>query len=668
MATLAVKYRPTTFEDVCGQENIISILNNQLKEKSFKNAYLFCGPSGCVDSETEFFDGEKWKKISEYKQGDKVLVVDKNKNAFLEYPKNFIDLPCDKLNHFTSKYGMDMCLSDEHRIIYSYCGRTNYKREWKFGKEIYCGDLLENWKKGNKPNIKIETTFLYNGRGIKLSDAEIKVSVMVFADGSFRENGNICFVNLKKKRKIQRAELLLKECNIKFNKTLKSNGYVVFSFKAPIKSEVFPKSWYECSVHQFKVICDEVMNWDGDYSKRNRFFSINKSDADFIQFAFATQGIRATIYTDTRINKVISKTLVSGIEKRYFYESQVCYNVLVSLGRKDSLVGLPISLNDVTTIRPKNSRQYCFSVSTGMWIMRRNSRISITGNCGKTTLARIFAKKLNNGGGSIIEIDAASNNSVDDVRQIIKDAQFLPIDGSYKIYILDECHLFSTGAWNAMLKLIEEPPAKTIFMFCTTDPQKIPATIIGRVQRYNFTKINENQIVKRLKFILEQEKINTYEDDALSFISKISKGGMRDSISTMEKCLSFDTNLSIDNITKALGVVGYTTMIDIFNCIINHNSNKIVEIIDNLYSNGIDLKLFLMDFIKFCLSIVKYKLSDNYEISGLPNNYRSDIDKFSFKKQELSDLIDNLIKLYNSVKYESNPVVFIQAFLIRVSL
>ena len=288
--------------------------------------------------------------------------------------------------------------------------------------------------------------------------------------------------------------------------------------------------------------------------------------------------------------------------------------------------------------------------------------------CGKTTLARIFAKKLNNGGGSIIEIDAASNNGVDDVRQIIKDAQFLPIDGSYKIYILDECHLFSTGAWNAMLKLIEEPPAKTIFMFCTTDPQKIPATIIGRVQRYNFTKINENQIVKRLKFILEQEKINTYEDDALSFISKISKGGMRDSISTMEKCLSFDTNLSIDNITKALGVVGYTTMIDIFNCIINHNSNKIVEIIDNLYNNGIDLKLFLMDFIKFCLSITKYKLSNNYEISGLPNNYRADIEKFSFKKQELSDLIDNLIKLYNSVKYESNPIVFIQAFLIRVSL
>ena len=668
MATLAVKYRPTTFEDVCGQENIISILNNQLKEKSFKNAYLFCGPSGCVDSETEFFDGEKWKKISEYKQGDKVLVVDKNKNAFLEYPKNFIDLPCDKLNHFTSKYGMDMCLSDEHRIIYSYCGRTNYKKEWKFGKEIYCDELLKGWKNGKSPNIKIETTFLYSGKGIKLTDDEIRVSIMVFADGTFHNNRIRCYVSLKRPRKIQRAEMLLNKCKIPFKKSNRSNGYVVFSFIPPIISKSFPKEWYNCSKEQFKIICDEVMNWDGNFKRRNIFSTINKLDADFIQFAFSTQGKRANILINNMTNRVLTWKSSSGEEKKYFYEKSICYRVSVSVGRKDSTIGFPRSFDNIKTICSKNLRQYCFSTSTGMWVMRRNNKIAITGNCGKTTLARIFAKKLNNGGGSIIEIDAASNNGVDDVRQIIKDAQFLPIDGSYKIYILDECHLFSTGAWNAMLKLIEEPPAKTIFMFCTTDPQKIPATIIGRVQRYNFTKINENQIVKRLKFILEQEKINTYEDDALSFISKISKGGMRDSISTMEKCLSFDTNLSIDNITKALGVVGYTTMIDIFNCIINHNSNKIVEIIDNLYNNGIDLKLFLMDFIKFCLSIAKYKLSNNYEISGLPNNYRADIEKFSFKKQELSDLIDNLIKLYNSVKYESNPIVFIQAFLIRVSL
>lgn len=288
--------------------------------------------------------------------------------------------------------------------------------------------------------------------------------------------------------------------------------------------------------------------------------------------------------------------------------------------------------------------------------------------CGKTTNARIFAKKLNNGTGSIIEIDAASNNGVDDVRTIIKDAQFLPLDGSYKIYILDECHLFSTGAWNAMLKLIEEPPAKTIFMFCTTDPQKIPATILGRVQRYNFTKISDDQIISRLKYILNEENISTYEESALQLIAKISKGGMRDSIATMEKCISYNSNLTIDNITKALGIVGYDTMIKILSSIQNHDSNTILKEINSLYQLGIDLKLFVFDLIQFLMDIVKFNLTNDYELSNLPKGYEKEIQCLKYTKQGLSDLVDGFIKLYNSIKYESNPIVFIQAFLLRVSL
>ena len=288
--------------------------------------------------------------------------------------------------------------------------------------------------------------------------------------------------------------------------------------------------------------------------------------------------------------------------------------------------------------------------------------------CGKTTLGRIFAKKLNNGGGSIIEIDAASNNGVDDVRQIIKDAQFLPLDGSYKVYIIDEVHMFSTGAFNAMLKLIEEPPAKTIFILCTTDPQKIPATILGRVQRYNLTKISTDKIITRLKLILKEENISTYDESALQLIAKLNKGGMRDSISTMEKCLGFDKNLTIDNITKALGIVSYDIMLDILQSIETKDSNKVLSNIDQIYNQGIDLKLFLLDFIKFIMDLVKYKLSKNYELSGLPGGYKDLIDKLKFDKEGLSELLDGLIKLNNYIKYESNPIVFIQAFLLRVSL
>ena len=124
---------------------------------------------------------------------------------------------------------------------------------------------------------------------------------------------------------------------------------------------------------------------------------------------------------------------------------------------------------------------------------------------GKTTCARIFANEINNHEGNPIEIDAASNNGVENVRDIIDNAKFKALDAAYKVYIIDECHSLSIGAWNAMLKLIEEPPAQTVFIFCTTDPQKIPATIISRVQRYDFQRITYQSVVDRLKQILDWE-------------------------------------------------------------------------------------------------------------------------------------------------------------------
>lgn len=125
--------------------------------------------------------------------------------------------------------------------------------------------------------------------------------------------------------------------------------------------------------------------------------------------------------------------------------------------------------------------------------------------CGKTTCARIFANDINKGEGNPIELDAASNNGVDDVRNIIQQAKTKSLDSEYKIFIIDECHAISNAGWQAMLKIIEEPPAKSIFIFCTTDPQKIPKTIISRVQRYDFQRISQDGIVNRLEYILQQE-------------------------------------------------------------------------------------------------------------------------------------------------------------------
>ena len=145
---------------------------------------------------------------------------------------------------------------------------------------------------------------------------------------------------------------------------------------------------------------------------------------------------------------------------------------------------------------------------------------------GKTTCARIVADMINDGKGKPIELDAASNNSVDDVRKIINDSKFKALDSKYKIYIIDECHSLSNAAWQAMLKLLEEPPASTIFIFCTTDPQKIPRTILSRVQRYNFQRISKEGIIKRLKYIIDCENIRidkTETDDFKKLIKKEEK-------------------------------------------------------------------------------------------------------------------------------------------------
>ena len=207
---------------------------------------------------------------------------------------------------------------------------------------------------------------------------------------------------------------------------------------------------------------------------------------------------------------------------------------------------------------------------------------------GKTTCARIFANALNAGKGNAIEIDAASNNGVENVRGIIEDSKHKSLDSEFKVYILDEVHMLSTGAWNAMLKLLEEPPLKTIFLMCTTDPQKIPATILSRVQRFDFHRIPTDQIVQRLDDILvmelEESAIDCeWEMDALEYIAKIADGGMRDAITLLDKCLSYDsTELTMQTVITALGVMDYSELFSLFKDIYHAEDANIIRSIDCL--------------------------------------------------------------------------------------
>lgn len=280
---------------------------------------------------------------------------------------------------------------------------------------------------------------------------------------------------------------------------------------------------------------------------------------------------------------------------------------------------------------------------------------------GKTTSARIFANMINAGKGNPIEVDAASNSGVDNIRQIIEDAKRKPLDAEYKIFIVDECHSLSNGAWQALLKTLEEPPKFTIFIFCTTDPQKVPATILSRVQRYNFQKISNEGIVDRLISIIQQENDVSnihYDLDAIEYIAKVSNGGMRDAITLMDKCLSLSDVLTLENVLKTIGAEDYDTFIQMLYALVNKDGTSGVQIIEDIYNSGKDVKLFMKEFAKFILEVEKYCMFKTFKYISLPNSMEPELEGLC--NENIFNVMDFVVSLNSQIKWDSDPKTLIE--------
>lgn len=286
---------------------------------------------------------------------------------------------------------------------------------------------------------------------------------------------------------------------------------------------------------------------------------------------------------------------------------------------------------------------------------------------GKTTCARIFANEINNHQGNPIEQDAASNNSVEDARELIQQAKTKSLDSEYKVFIIDECHMLSNAAWNALLKLIEEPPAKSIFVFCTTDPQKIPKTILSRVQRYDFQRISQQGICKRLYQILQMEDVdcNPHLTEAVEYIAKIADGGMRDAITMMDKCLSYSEDLTMENVVKALGLNDYDIMFKLNTALLECKGNDIIDIVESVHQAGKDLKIFIRSYMQFLLDVCKYHLLGDFRYVNIPNIYKDELDSDGdYEKSRLKDLLPKIIKLNSDIKWDQSPKYMIEATLL----
>lgn len=296
--------------------------------------------------------------------------------------------------------------------------------------------------------------------------------------------------------------------------------------------------------------------------------------------------------------------------------------------------------------------------------------------CGKTTTARIFAKKID---GDVIEINCADNNSVDDIRELIAQASLKPLTGKYKVYILDEAHMFSKSAFNAMLKLLEEPPKHCIFILCTTDPQNILPTVLGRLQRFNFSRITDVEIVERLKYILDSEQnriceeagndiqpgeLFEYTEDALFYIARLAKGGMRDAITMLDSILDYDKDVTVESVVECCGAVNYDDVLDLAFGILDNAPNDCIRLLDNIYYSGKDISLFLKDMYMSLVGISKYLLSGDFTVTTMPTDYKKDVDELDYK--EVVELLEVVGQLIQEAKYEKNSILMIEGKLLRL--
>lgn len=285
---------------------------------------------------------------------------------------------------------------------------------------------------------------------------------------------------------------------------------------------------------------------------------------------------------------------------------------------------------------------------------------------GKTTCARIFAYQLNKGKANVLEINAADTNGVDDIRRIIDDAKKKPIGTPYRIFILDECHMLTQQAWNALLKLIEEPPPTVVILLCTTDPRRIPPTITSRVLRLDFSRIDISLVQKRLEYVLEQEHLLDYQEDALRYIAQLSNGGMRDALSMLDKVVSYEAGVTLDVVNQALGTIGFEDSFSLLACLLSNDYSGIIATITNLNSKGIDFRVCVQDFRRFVLNDIKSMLGVNFDLIPMPV---TEIERFKQypQDQRLFLLLARVNDLVSKMTYDTDPLTLMTSEFLRIA-
>lgn len=622
------------------REGIYTVMNNQV--------VVITGYAGCVDCDTEFFNGKEWKRIADYQEGDMVLQYNLDGTANLTKPKSFVKKECEEMTLITNKSGrINQCLSDEHNVVYlTSKGNINKKPFYEVKKHHIESDAGFGGK--------IITTFNYSGEGIPLTEEMIRVKVMTYADGSFkmdRKQGR-CVLNLKKERKKARARYLLQKANIPFIEKEGKDGYTRISYQMETTEKHYEDWWYNCTQNQLRIVCDEVLRWDGSVTKnRDRFSTTIRSDADFVQFAFSSIGRRATISVRDRVGEVYK-----DLKYTKYTRKSLEYDVHISKGsvalslRGDKRRNFEDKAR-METYKTTDGYKYCFEVESSMLVLRRNNRIFITGNTGKTSVLEPMTQILvEQQGRKIIQVALSGKASqrIQEVtgyeaKTIHRGLEFNPRlegDGFLRneqypldqdIVVLDEASMVDATLFRNLLRAIRTGTKLLIL----GDAGQLPNIGFGQVffdliecgiiPVVRLTKIHrqaqKSAVITESIKIREKGHIVNYEEDKDEVLGELQDLHLKISVEKdklpEEVVKVFKERLEIEKDIMEVQVVGATRTrgnLSAFN--LNNKIKELINPIDEDDSNYIESTVD---------STHKYQISEGDKVIIVKNNYKVEV-------------------------------------------
>lgn len=644
---LASKYRPKDFSDVTEQSVVVDIVKNICESGEISNRnFLFIGSAGCGKAQTEsslVLTPEGYIKMKDVVAGTKVFT------RYGEVAEVTDIFPQGKRPIYTIKLndGAYFEVADNHlNVVYQVI--DGVKRE-------YVLDTLELIDRCSRAGSNEK--FYIDSVTIPKYECDVKFKMNPYlggflcSSGTVSQEDNCIYIDTKPNTDLNEVKYILKS---DYGIDLIHANSV---FQLPLMLTDTATEQYTKDVRLFtRHLCQYM-----ELSKVRRNL---QSEIQFADLDTRLEFIRGYLDGLKQENHVVFSSV---------HDSSVISNVFRSSGYIDR----------INKYMPEGSRlidcKFVHDFRKAKDLKHRREIISITyqgeENCKciyvdnpdhtyitdymcpthNTTLARIIGNKLNDGMGQPIEIDAASHSGVDSVREIIDQMRSYPVGSKYKVFILDEVHSFSNQAWQSLLKTLEEQPARSVVCLCTTNPEKIPATILSRVQTFQLSKISLEGIYNRLKYIVEQENLEgrgiVADDDALLYISKMCGGGMRDGITLLDKALAYSNEVTLDNITKALGLPNYDKYFDLLNAVAKKDNQTIVTIINDVYNSGLNFVKWFEGFFGFITNIVKYIYLKDINQTMIPSTYQDKIQNYGPAHSAICLKLSNtLVKMNQELK------------------